>query len=213
MPNVVEKLNIVTFYADITDIDGDYITANVCSDVKCNEIYCAMSKTREDTFSCEYVTSAPAIYTYYIKATDSRNANATSSAYKFRVTDAIPECTRDNDCSRGSICISSACVEGCRTDLDCAFGKECKSNACVRISECTAHSDCLSKGSCYCENGACISCQPGSVCSSNACMEKPEGIDMMLLVLLIAPIPIVIVIYLYLRVRLREQKIIKRLRE
>ncbi len=108
-----------------------------------------------------------------------------------------PECTDDNDCPTGQVCLDGECVAAtptpigyCTDDEDCPSGQVCVDNRCVTatptptpIGYCTDTNDCPEGQTCI--DNMCVAftatpigyctddddCADGEVCVDNMCME------------------------------------------
>jgi len=174
-PEKVREGNYVTFYANITDVEGDEITAKVCADANCSTVYCTMT-AQDDVYYCDAVVSGIGEHTYYLNVTDSRNASTLSAERTFIVVSSN-YCESDNDCPTGYKCNqNNECEEirdNCHSDSDCPADRPICDMDTRNCVECLRNEDC--KGtldSCFCHNKMCKPCPSGFECSNYKCVSR-----------------------------------------
>jgi len=145
--NEVNENEVITFTADINDIDGDDITeAKVCMDPDCYNVYCVLTQN-ENEYSCVYENSLPGgeEYEYYVMAKDSKGAQTISDVHQFTVSvepaqtcDAV-QCPGTNaecycldgeckPCPVDSQCVNNRCMPLITTECGdgfCDVGEDC----------------------------------------------------------------------------------------
>jgi Cys-rich repeat protein len=81
-----------------------------------------------------------------------------------------PQCTNNNDCTGGLVCIGQQCV-ACTLDAQCPGGQVCISGRCqtpVTPPECQTNNQC--SGGQVCVGGACVACTLTSQCAGQVCL-------------------------------------------
>lgn len=84
------------------------------------------------------------------------------------VAEPQAECTNDNECPSGGVCVNGRCAlpDLCNTDADCPSGQECNANSqCVAVGGdmCSTTADC---GDLVCSGGECVACTSDGMCAS-----------------------------------------------
>jgi hypothetical protein len=82
-------------------------------------------------------------------------------------TSWTPECTTDNQCAAGFVCIGYECTAGCRSNVECDSSSECVCNTCVPRG---CHSDADCDDGQYCPSFDCD-------CQMKQCEPLPGPVD------------------------------------
>ncbi|MFH0837021.1 MAG: discoidin domain-containing protein [Candidatus Aenigmatarchaeota archaeon] len=96
-PDVVELGNEIQFNVLLSDKEGDSITAKVCKDNNCSQVYCNMNSDDNERYYCSYDTfdDYTGTHMFYIYASDSEN-HVITSEYVFNIKAAAPLITPVN---------------------------------------------------------------------------------------------------------------------
>jgi hypothetical protein len=83
-----------------------------------------------------------------------------------------PECTVNEDCDTGEICVDNVCVPDleCTMNEDCDTGEICVDNVCVPDLECTMNEECEIVE--ICNDNVCVS-DPDIFCDEGLCATEP----------------------------------------
>lgn len=85
----------ITFYADVTDPEGDAFTAIACGDAECSQVLCALAFAGPSG-SCIYLAETPGEREYYIRAGDNYGFSV-SAPRTFTVEQPVQLRTLDNE--------------------------------------------------------------------------------------------------------------------
>ena len=81
------------------------------------------------------------------------------------------ECTDDNQCASGRLCVSNRCVS-CSVNVQCRPGYSCVAGDCVR--DCQDNAQCT--GGKVCIGGSCVSCITSSDCRDPGLVCNPQAV-------------------------------------
>ncbi|MFC2143248.1 hypothetical protein ACFLQN_02510 [Candidatus Aenigmatarchaeota archaeon] len=221
-PGAVQQGETITFIADITDPEGDAITANVCI-LNC-ETKCTMQKEGE-VYTCDYTTDLDiGNYIFFINATDGEDITISDN---HQLSVVVPGyCTSSSDCLSGQECRNGVCKEevDCPGTTDecfvssngeycvsCTQGYICNTGTCQQQAQCNRDEDCEYNE--RCDNLQCILsfsaicgddiCTPGEICEADCAEDEFPWVFIIAIVIMVV---VGAFLFIFIRKRMEEEE-------